>query len=402
MRRLLITGFITMAACGGNGSSAVDARVAACAVTPGTDLALEEIASGLERPVFVTSAPSDDRIFIVEQPGRIRIFQNGALLPAPFLDITGRVHDSGNEQGLLGLTFHPQFPTNGRFYVNYTASDPQGDTVVAELRVSMEAMSDPNVADPDSETRLLTVAQPYSNHNGGMVAFGSDDLLYIGLGDGGNGGDPEGHGQDTSTMLGSILRIDVDGAAPYAIPASNPFASSANGPTDPRPEIWAFGLRNPWRFSFDRQTGELYIGDVGQGVIEEIDVAGAAAAGINFGWNTMEGTRCFGGAGCDMTGLALPIAEYDHSGDRCSVTGGYVYRGACLPDIQGWYFYADYCTNQVWKLEYPGDLTPVELSDDLGTGVLAGVSSFGEDIDGELYITSLGNGRVFRIVAAPQ
>jgi hypothetical protein len=371
-------------------------------VTAGTDLALEEIASGLERPVFVTSAPSDDRVFIVEQPGRIRVIENGGLVATPFLDLTARVKSTGNEQGLLGLAFHPLFASNGRFFVNYTANDPQDDTVVAEFRVSLEPTADRNVADPMSEVRLMTVSQPFSNHNGGMVAFGSDDLLYIGLGDGGSGGDPMDNGQNTSTLLGSILRIDVDGVAPYGIPATNPFATSPNGPTDPRPEIWAFGLRNPWRFSFDRETGELYIGDVGQGSIEEIDVAAATAAGVDFGWNTMEGSECFGGGACDSTGMTAPIAQYDHGGERCSVTGGYVYRGSCLPDIRGWYFYGDYCTNQIWKVEYPGDTTPVELSSDLGTNVLGGISSFGEDLDGELYITSLGNGRVFRIVAAPQ
>lgn len=373
-----------------------DAAVATCTPASGTALDLELVAEGLERPVLVTAPPGDKRLFIVEQPGRIRIVKDGALLPTPFLDIDPAVRDTGNEQGLLGLAFHPDFATNGRFYVDYIAQDPQADSVVAEYRVTG---ANPDIADDSTEQRLMVIDQPASNHNGGMLEFGADGFLYISLGDGGSQHDPDGNGQNTKTWLGSILRIDVDTGSPYGIPAGNPFANSANGIDDPRPEIWAWGLRNPWRFSFDRQTDYIYIGDVGQDAWEEINIGGTGA-GINYGWRVMEGDQCFMAATCDQAGLAGPIVAYSHGGGRCSVTGGYVYRGSCIPGIQGWYFYGDACTDQIWKIEYPGNNTPVDLSAELGTGVIESLSSFGQDATGELYVTSLLNGRVFKIVPA--
>lgn len=370
-----------------------DALQQSCTPVSGTNLALEPVASGLTKPELVTSPPGDGRLFILEQPGRIRIVEDGQLLATPFLDITDVVRDTGNEQGLLGLAFHPDFARNGLFYVNYTADNPAGDTVIAEYHVSA---GDPNLADT-TQRLLLTFHQPFSNHNGGNMQFGPDGYLYIGQGDGGSGGDPMGNGQNPATFLGAMLRIDVDHGDPYAIPSDNPYAGSANGATDPRPEIWAIGLRNPWRWSFDRQTGDLWIGDVGQNEVEEVDVAVGNPAGLNYGWNVAEGDTCYMAATCDTTGFHAPLATYTHTGGLCSVTGGFVYRGSCMPDVQGWYFYGDYCTNQVWVIDSPTG-TPTEVSTDLGTNVINGLSSFGQDALGELYITSLASGEVFRIV----
>ncbi len=368
-----------------------DALEQSCTPVSGTDLALEPVASGLTRPVLVTSPPGDGRLFILEQSGRIRIVKDGQLLSTPFLDISDLAKDLGNEQGLLGLTFHPDFARNGRFFVNYTAVNPDNDTKISEYHVSAD---NPDVADP-TEHLLLTFHQPFGNHNGGNMQFGPDGYLYIGQGDGGSGGDPMGNGQNPATFLGTMLRIDVDSGDPYGIPAGNPYASSANGPSDPRPEIWAIGLRNPWRWSFDRQTGDLWIGDVGQGNVEEVDVAVDNPAGLNYGWNVAEGNTCYNAATCDTTGFHAPLATYTHDGGRCSITGGFVYRGSCMPDVNGWYFYGDYCTNQVWVIDGPTG-TPTDVSTNLGTGVLNGLSSFGQDALGELYVTSL-SGEVYRI-----
>lgn len=296
----------------------------------------------------------------------------------------------GSEQGLLGLAFHPDYSTNGRFFVHYS-DEGSGDTVIAEYGAALGA----DIAETE-ERRLLVVDQPYSNHNGGMISFGPNDgYLYIALGDGGSGGDPDGNGQDNTTLLGSMLRIDVDGAEPFAIPSDNPYADSANGPGDPRPEIWAYGLRNPWRFSFDAANGDIYIGDVGQNRFEEIDYQPAASAGgENYGWNTMEASSCYpSGNGCDRDGLVLPIAEYDRSGGACSVTGGYVYRGSCLTDLQGLYFYADICSNQLWSIDRDGGGEPVAREELLASRI----SSFGEDGFGELYITS-HSGAVYKVI----
>ena len=312
---------------------------------PEGGVALQLVVSGLEFPLGLTAPAADPRLFVVEKGGRIRIVRDGALLPQPFLDISARV-SRGDEQGLLGLAFDPAFAGNGRFYVNYT--DVDGRTRVAAFRVS----SDADLADPASEEVLLTVEQPFSNHNGGGLAFGPDGFLYIGTGDGGSGGDPLGNGQDRSDLLGSLLRIDVSGPSGYAIPPDNPFIGEAGA----RGELWDSGLRNPWRFSFDRATGDLYIADVGQGDREEIDVAtreSGGGRGLNYGWNRMEGSICYGGGSCDRTGLTLPVTEYGHD-QGCSVTGGYVYRGSAVPALAGLYFYADYCQGWVRSFRYQG------------------------------------------------
>ncbi len=364
-----------------------------CEPVSGTDLKLQEIVRNLVEPLYLAAPTGDDRLFVVEQPGRIRIIDDNTLLPTPFLDITDIVRDTSNEQGLLGLAFHPDYETNGRFFVNYTATDPRSDTVVAEYTVS----SDPNVANPTGEI-LLTFDQPESNHNGGMLAFGPDSYLYVGTGDGGGADDqhgPDGNGQNLNTLLGKMLRIDVDGGSPYGIPADNPFATAGG-----LPEIWAYGLRNPWRFSFDALTGDVYIADVGQDLIEEVNVQPADAAGVNYGWRIMEGTDCFQAGSCDTNGLVQPVHEYPHTQGRQSITGGYVYRGTCFPDIQGRYFFGDFAGEQIYTFEYAaGAISNLE---DITDGIdpnsdIAGLTSFGEDGFGELYVVSR-NGKVFKIV----
>jgi glucose/arabinose dehydrogenase len=327
------------------------------------------VAAGFLRPVDIQNAgDGSGRLFIVEQAGRILIYNNGRVSPSPFLNIIDQVGSSGNEQGLLGLAFHPRYAENGLFFVNYT--DRNGNTVIARFHVS----DDPNVADPASETPLLRVNQPYPNHNGGVLAFGPDGYLYAGLGDGGSGGDPQGNGQKTDTLLGKVLRLDVDSGEPYAIPADNPFGN----------EIWAYGLRNPWRLSFDRATNDLWIGDVGQGAWEEIDYLPAGSpGGANFGWNLMEGSHPYEGEA--QPGLLLPVAEYSHAEGGCSVTGGYVYRGAELPEWQGIYLFGDYCSGLVWGT--------IPFANGWQTQVLfqtgLSISSFGVDETGELYIANL-------------
>lgn len=358
---------------------------------PGTPaLRLETVATGLDFPVFLTAPPGDrSRLFVVEKTGRVRIIANGVLRAEPFIDLSGQV-SGGSEQGLLGLAFHPDFATNGLVILDYT--DRNGDTRVARYRVST---SDPNRLDPGSEGVILTVAQPYANHNGGMVGFGPlDGDLYIGLGDGGSGGDPQGNGQNRGTLLGKILRLRVGADGQVSVPADNPFA----GVSGVRPEIWSYGLRNPWRFSFDRSNGDLYIADVGQGAREEIDVAPASALagrGANFGWNRMEGTSCYPpGSSCDPQGLTLPVLDYDH-GQGCSVTGGYVYRGTALTGMAGVYFYADYCSGWVRSFRYAnGRATePLEWA---GLKPGGSITSFGEDAAGELYLLTQSGG-VYRI-----
>jgi glucose/arabinose dehydrogenase len=355
-------------------------------------LALETVATGLDFPLYLTAPPGDPRLFVVEKTGRIRIIKNGALLPAAFLDLHALV-SGGSEQGLLGLAFDPSYAGNGRFVVNYTNLD--GDTRVSAFRVS----SDPDVADPATETVLLPVAQPFPNHNGGQVLFGPDGFLYVGLGDGGSGGDPNGNGQSLATLLGKLLRIDLNAAAPYAIPPDNPFAATAGPAT--RGEIWSFGLRNPWRFSFDRSTHDLYIADVGQDNYEEVDAAPAPTAGrgLNFGWNRMEGAHCYPpGSSCDRSGLTLPNVEYDH-GQGCSITGGYVYRGAAIPALQGVYFYSDFCQGFVRSFRFVGGQTTRQQDwQTLRPG--GNVTSFGEDAAGELYLVTMQGG-VYRIVSQP-
>jgi glucose/arabinose dehydrogenase len=351
------------------------------------DIRLQQVADGLQSPVFLTAPASDARLFIVEQPGRIRIVQNGTLLPTPFLDITSRV-SAGGERGLLSVAFHPQYATNGTFFVNFT--DTRGDTRIERFRVG----ADPNRADPASAELVLTVVQPFSNHNGGLVAFGPDGRLYVGMGDGGGGGDPRETGQDPQQLLGKLLRIDVDGARPYAIPADNPYA----GRTDGQREIWATGLRNPWRFSWDRTASLLFVADVGQNRLEEINAVPAGQAGLNYGWDVMEGSDCFEPeTGCDRTGKVLPVSEYTHS-DGCSITGGYVYRGQDIAALRGHYFYADFCEGWIRSFRVEGGAATDARSWNLEN--VGNITSFGEDARGELYVISQ-SGAVHKIVAAP-
>jgi glucose/arabinose dehydrogenase len=358
---------------------------------PATGARLREVALGLESPLFLTSPPGDlNRQFVVEKTGKIRIIRNEALVPTPFLDISGKV-SNGSEQGLLGLAFHPQYAANGLFVVNYT--NTSGDTRVSLFRVS----PDPDRADASSEQVILAVDQPFSNHNGGMVAFGPDGKLYVGMGDGGSGGDPQDNGQSRATLLGKLLRLEVNATGQVSVPADNPFA----GQSGIRPEIWCWGLRNPWRFSFDRSTGDLYIGDVGQNAREEINVSTDVAQfgrGRNYGWNIMEGMACFGGSTCDRNGLTLPVLDYSHA-EGCSVTGGYVYRGSAVGALAGHYFYGDYCEGWVRSFRLAGTgVTEQQEWPSLRPG--GQILSFGEDARGELYILS-GSGKVFRIEPQP-
>ncbi|HTR22292.1 MAG TPA: PQQ-dependent sugar dehydrogenase [Gemmatimonadales bacterium] len=350
--------------------------------------ALQLLSSSLSEPVYVTAPPGETaRFFVIEKTGTIRIFRHDTLLGTPFLDISSQV-STGSEQGLLSMAFHPNYATNGCFYVSYT--NTTGDTRIVRYTVS----ADPNVADATTGDTILTVAQPFENHNGGLVLFGPDGKLWIGLGDGGGSGDTAGNGQNRHVLLGKLLRVDVDAGSPYAIPAGNPFA----GDTSARGEIWAYGLRNPWRFSFDRQTGDLYIGDVGQNLYEEIDVQAAGTlGGQNYGWHVMEGKHCYNpSSGCNMTGLTMPLVEYDHT-QGCAITGGYVYRGS-VAALAGQYLYSDYCSGFVKSfvlvLGRPSVIT--DWSADLPTG--GNVSSFGEDAKGEVYITTL-DGKLYRIVS---
>lgn len=346
---------------------------------PLESLAIEllPIASGFTKPVYLTHAgDSTGRLFVVEQAGRILSLKDGAISSTPFLDIVSIVGSSANEQGLLSLAFHPNYMNNGFFFVNYT--DKQGDTVIARYQVSTD---NPEVADVNSAKVLLTIDQPYANHNGGQVDFGPDGYLYIGMGDGGAANDPENRGQSLNTLLGKILRIDVDTGDPYGIPETNPFVNQSEA----SPEIWSYGWRNPWRFAFDRATADLYVADVGQNQYEEIHVELAGAeGGRNYGWRLMEGQHCFRPAECDSAsqGLVLPVAEYDH-GLGCSVTGGYVYRGKQFPSLEGVYFYGDYCTGIIWGLRHEGNeqWSQVELLRSEET-----ISSFGQDEMGELYL----------------
>lgn len=345
------------------------------------------VTAGLQSPLYVTYAKDQTgRLFVVEQPGRIRIVENGRLLETPFLDISGRVL-AGGERGLLGLAFHPAYRRNGRYVVNYTRR-PDGATVLAEYRVS----NNPNVSRTEEKT-LLVVAQPYANHNGGMVEFGPDGFLYVARGDGGSGGDPDNRGQNREDLLGKILRLDVDRGEPYAIPPDNPFATGGG-----RPEIYAYGLRNPWRFSFDRETGALWAADVGQDEWEEIDVV---RLGGNYGWRIMEGNHCFRPrAGCDRTGLEPPVAEYGHDGSRCSIIGGSVYRGGRIPALRGVYVYGDFCSGEIFGLV---DATPGQPGVSGAQRVLLAsglrLSSFGADENGELYVVGHG-GTVHRLAEA--
>jgi glucose/arabinose dehydrogenase len=350
-------------------------------------LALQTVATALQRPVYLTAPANDDRLFIVEQPGRIRIVRNGQPITQPFLDIVSKVSSSG-EQGLLSVAFHPSYASNRFFYVNYT--DLAGDTRIERYTAS----ANPDVADPTSAKLILFQDQPFSNHNGGHLLFGPDGLLYIPLGDGGSGGDPQNNGQTLTTLLGKLLRIDVDGGDPYAVPSSNPFV----GRSDARAEIWAYGLRNPWRIAFDRQSNLLFIADVGQGSEEEINAVSRTAGGLNYGWRIMEGNSCFNASSCNRTGLTLPVHTYPTSGGNCAVTGGFVYRGSVIPELAGQYFFSDYCGGGVRSFRVVSGA--VQGLRDWGITSTGSVSSFGEDSRGELYVIS-HNGTISRIVRAP-
>ena len=348
--------------------------------------------SGLQSPVDITNARDGTlRLFIVEQAGRIRIAKNAQLLATPFLDLTSVVQ-SGGEQGLLGLAFHPRFRDNGFLFVNYTRRN-DGATVIARYRVSA---ADPDRADPASATQLIVFAQPFANHNGGALKFGPDGYLYVGTGDGGSANDPGNRAQNPFEWLGKLLRIDVDHGAPYAIPPDNPFANGLAG----RPEVWAYGLRNPWRIAFDRQTRDLYIADVGQDLVEEVNfVQAGTGSGRNFGWRVMEGSRCTGldgGPACDAPTLALPVTEYTHA-FGCSIIGGTVYRGTEVPSLFGRYVYGDLCSGTIWSVA-PDAQDSWAPRQELATGLT--ITTFGEDETGELYVAGANDGAVYRIAAA--
>ena len=350
-------------------------------------LRLQRVASGLENPLYVAAPPGDPRLFVVERPGRVRLIKNGALLDTAFLDITGRVNDAAGEQGLLSIAFHPNYATNGYFYVNYT--DALGDTRVERYSVS----ANPDRADSTTAHLILAIDQPADNHNGGHMLFAPDGTLFIAMGDGGGAGDPNGNAQDRTDLLGDLLRIDVNAAAPYAVPAGNPYVGHATF----RPEIWAYGLRNPWRFAIDPVDGVLYIADVGQGAREEVNAVPLGSAGVNYGWNVMEGTICYPStAGCSTAGLHAPVLDYPHTGGACSVTGGLVYRGSQIPGIGGHYFYGDFCAGWVRSFRYRNGQAVDRVSWTFG-GV-GTISSFGQDAQGELYLTSFTNGAVYKLV----
>ena len=374
--------------CSGNGGPGDPAII-----PPNVDLALQPIASGLSSPVHLASPPNDARLFIVEQAGRIRIVQNGQLLPTAFLDITAKVM-AGGEQGLLSVAFHPQYATNRHFYVYYT--DNNGDLQIERYTA---LQGSPNVADPAAARPIINIPHPgNSNHNGGQLAFGEDGFLYIGTGDGGGGGDQPNNAQNRNVLLGKLLRIDVNPAnqANYTVPSTNPFVGQANA----RPEVWAYGLRNPWRFSFDRVGDMLYIGDVGQGTREEINAVAQTVAGINYGWRIMEGTTCHNPTLlCSQSGLTLPVHEYGtRDSGSCAVTGGFVYRGTAIPQIAGLYFFSDYCRGGLRSFRLVnGAATDVR---EWNAGVGASITSFGEDSSREIYVIS-HSGSVGKLIPAP-
>jgi len=351
----------------------------------GVTLGVEEVASGFNSPVYLTAPDGGARRFVVEQEGRIRIIRNGSVVGRPFLDITDKV-GSGGERGLLSVAFHPRYRTNGFLFVNYT--DKSGDTNIERYRVSR----DPDAADPATGRVILKIDQPHSNHNGGMNLFGPDGMLYIGMGDGGSQYDPHGNGQNPNSLLGKLLRINVDRVDPYSVPAANPYAHGGG-----RGEVWAIGLRNPWRYAFDAKDGNLYIADVGQDRFEEVDVVPANRAGVNYGWSIMEGASCLRGSDCNRAGLQLPALTYAHGRGECSITGGFVYRGRKIPAIDGHYFYSDYCNSWLKSFKYVNGQVTDERQWPVGR--LGSASSFGLDGAGEMYIVSHSTGRIFRIVA---
>ena len=352
-------------------------------------LALADIGPAFVNPTFVTAPPGDDRLFVLERRGVIRVVRNGAVLTQPWLDISAGVF-TGGEGGLLSMAFDPNFASNGYFYVYYTDS---GQNIVVERYT---ASSTPDQADPRSNLVILRVAHPtFTNHFGGLVAFGPDGMLYAGLGDGGGAGDPAGNAQNLNALLGKIVRVDVRAASvaqPYTNPTGNPYLNQSGR----RPEIWAAGLRNPWRFAFDRE--QLYIADVGQDEREEVDIAAVSQGGLNYGWDTMEGTGCYAASTCDRTGLTLPLFEYEHGANDangCSITGGYVYRGTAIPELAGRYFYSDYCRGFIKSFFFTEAAITEQRDWNLNTA--GQVVSFGRDGAGELYVVS-ASGRIFRLV----
>ena len=348
------------------------------------EIVLTSFGTGFTKPVCIKHA-GDSRLFVVEQDGIIKILtDSGTTLSTPFLNIDNLVGSNGNEQGLLGLAFHPNYATNGYFYVDYTNN--AGDTVVARYQVSSNA----NIADVNSAQILMTISQPYTNHNGGNIAFGPDGYLYIGTGDGGSGGDPNNNAQNGNSMLGKMLRIDVDSASPYGIPNDNPFVNDANT----LDEIWFVGLRNPWRFSFDKQNGDMWIGDVGQNAIEEIDHIPNGTSGLNFGWRCYEGNATYNTTNCsNASNYTFPVTQYNQGGNpyKCAITGGYVYRGTNFSNLNGLYLFADYCSGEI------ATYNPTTNTQDFFGSFNTSISTFGEDINGELYVAGLYDGVIYKI-----
>ncbi|MFN8110851.1 MAG: PQQ-dependent sugar dehydrogenase [Thermoleophilia bacterium] len=379
MRALFISGTAAVTlgvgiGCGVGASSPPTRPSTTATETARAPFRLVGVAKGLGDALFATSAPGQPGLYVVQQSGRVLHLVNGRVT-GTFLDVHDRI-TTGGERGLLGLAFHPDYAQNGRLFVDYT--DSQGNTRVVQFTAS----GDRQRVDTSTAKQILEVDQPYENHNGGMLAFGPDGMLYIGLGDGGSGGDPQHRAQDLGTLLGKILRIDVDHGDPYAIPADNPFRSTSGA----RPEIWFYGLRNPWRFSFDRATGDMWIGDVGQNAIEEVDRAPAGQGGLNFGWSAWEGRSRFGNPQRPGSTVTMPVFQYLHRNGGVSVTGGYVYRGAKVPALKGRYLVADWANGHVWSIRAgakPGDVR--DITRRLGVR-LHGVTSFAEGAGGEVYV----------------
>ena len=392
MKFSLIATMLVLALCLGSSlaqeaEETQEALISRDATPKAADIAFSEFASGFNRPLYLTHAgDGSERIFVLEQTGRVWIITDGLRSQQPFLDLSDSITATANrtysEQGLLGLAFHPDYAENGRFFVNYT--DRSGGTVVARFQVSLD---DPDLADAASGQIIFQLAQPFANHNGGHIDFGPDGYLFITLGDGGSANDPLGAGQNRRLLLGSIIRIDVDGALPYAIPPDNPFV----GEDSALDEIWAYGLRNVWRFSFDRATGDMYLADVGQNLLEEVNFQPAdSSGGENYGWNVWEGTNPF--AGGHAVGHVPPVFEYRHT-LGCSVTGGYVYRGSAMPQLEAVYIFGDYCTGRIWAMYRDGDLN-WHTNELANTGWP--ISSFGEDEAGEIYLVDY-SGTIYRI-----
>ncbi len=379
---LILSGFLTGAGCASSATEAEDQN--GDNNTPVAEVELSLVAAGFNTPVHLTAPVGDPRLFVVEKPGRIKVVDDGQVQGTPFLDISDLV-SNGGEQGLLSLAFHPGYETNGYFYVYYT--DLGGATRVVRYSVA----ANPDVADAGSAKLILQLDQPAANHNGGLIAFGPDGMLYVGLGDGGGANDQYGNGQNLATLLGSLLRIDVDAGDPYAIPPDNPFVSNSGA----RGEIWAYGLRNPWRYSFDEAQATLYVADVGQNTWEEVNVESAAVGGLNYGWNIMEGNACFNAASCSSSGMVLPKIQYGTRVEGCAVVGGFVYRGKAIAGLAGTYFYSDNCAGWIrsfnLEFDHPADQR------ELGLGAIGNVLSFGEDGVRELYVLS-ANGDVYRFV----